>query len=304
VITSWLAQYGMWLLIPLGVLFVYTSFRALRAALQSRRAAYYALRREALTALRRWSFISSLLVVAMIAVAVAGGSTPPTPIAAHTATPAPTIAASPTRPIATPVSVASPTAIDTPTFTPAPTATAAATVPPTLTPLPPITPTAPAPAVLLTPLPGAVPPRADAALTFTTFASVLDANGNPRDAGALFPTGTRRVRVFFRATGVNNGATWSVFCYKGDELIDQYVGLWQWGMRAQTGRAFCAIDGSPGRYRVTGFLGTQQQFEESFDLIDVSAAPAIAPTATSETTPASASPPPDSAPTPEGTPAG
>lgn len=296
-ITSWLAQYGMWLLIPLGILVVYTFLRALHAGLQSRRAAYYSLRREALTALRRWSFFSGLLLLAMIVVAVSGGSAPPTPIAAHTATPAPTVSALPTRPAITPVAVASPTAIDTPTFTPAPTAAATTTVPPPPTPLPTVTPTAPAPAVLLTPLPGAVPPRADAVLTFTTFASVLDAEGNPRDAGVLFPAGTRRIRVFFRATGVNNGATWSVFCYKGDELIDQYVGLWQWGARAQTGRAFCAIDGSLGRYRVTAFLGTQQQFEESFDVIDV---PAAAPVAT----PAPESPPPDSTPAPEGTPAG
>lgn len=305
-ITSWLAQYGMWLLIPIGILFAYTLFRALRAGLQSRRAAYYSLRREALTALRRWGFISGLLALAMIVVAVSRGSAPPTPIAAHTATPAPTVSALPTQPAITPVAVASPTAIDTPTFTPAPTATAEATVAPTLTPLPTVTPTAPAPAVLLTPLPGAVPPDADATLTFTTFASVLDANGNPRDAGVLFPAGTRRVRVFFRATGVNNGATWSVFCYKGDELVDQYVGLWQWGTRAQTGRAFCAIDGSLGRYRVTGFLGTQQQFEESFDLIDVPATvPAIEPTATpTPNTPAPESPPPDNTPAPEGTPAG
>jgi len=291
VITSLLAQIGNWLLAGLGIVLAYSVFRALRAAWQSRQAAYYSLRREAIARLRRWSLISAALFAVMLVIGLAMSAAPPPPpavVSVSTATPAPTV----TQPPPTPAPPATPTPIVLPTATA--TASPAPSPSPIVTPTATATATPAAPAVLLTPLPGAVPPADGATMTFTTFASVLDANGNPRDAGSVFPSGTRRVRVFFRAAGINNGATWSVFCYNGDELVDQFVGLWQWGPRAQTGRAFCAIDGSTGRYRVTGFLGTTRQFDQPFDLIE-----APPPTAASDSSPA-----PDSSPTPDSTPAG
>lgn len=303
--TSLLEQIGNWLLAGLGLLLAYTVFRLVRAAVQSRQAAYYSLRREAIAHLRRWSLISVVLFVGMLLIAlvistVPPSATPPAVVSANTATAAaPATATKPSpspAPPATPTPIILPTATATPSLEPSP----SPVVTPTLTP----TPSPAAPAVLLTPLPGAVPPADGATMTFTTFASVLDANGNPRDPGKVFPAGTRRVRVFFRAVGLNNGATWSVFCYNGDELVDQFVGLWQWGTRAQTGRAFCAIDGSAGRYRVTSFLGTVMQFDESFDLIEVPP-PTPAPTATPEAASDSGgTPTPDGSLPPAGTPAG
>ena len=104
-----------------------------------------------------------------------------------------------------------------PTVLPSP--TLSLVPPPTLAPAT-ATPSPNVPAILQTPVPGAVPVAPNAKLTFTTLASVADNKGNPVDPGLAFPGGTRRVRLYFRAANVNNGATWSVLCYKGDQLVD------------------------------------------------------------------------------------
>ena len=103
-------------------------------------------------------------------------------------------------------------------------------------------------------------------MTFTTLASKVDSKGSPVDPGLSFPAGTRSVRLFFQATKVNNGAPWAVLCYKDDELVDSIVSLWKWGVRQQTARAFCAIDGSSGSYRIETYLGPYKQFEVGFEL--------------------------------------
>jgi hypothetical protein len=129
------------------------------------------------------------------------------------------------------------------------------------------------PAILQTPVPSAVPVSPNARLTFTTLASVVDSKGIPSDPGLAFPAGTRSVRLFFQASNVNNGAAWSVLCYKGNNLVDSYIDLWAWGARAQTARAFCGIDGSPGNYKVTTYLGPNKQFEVGFQLLPATPTP-------------------------------
>jgi len=157
-----------------------------------------------------------------------------------------------------------------PTVPPSP--TLSLVPPPTLAPAT-ATPPRNVPALLQTPVPGAASVAPNAKLTFTTLASVADNKGNPVDPGLIFPGGTRRVRLYFKAANVNNGATWSVLCYKGDQLIDTVVELWKWGPRAQNARAFCGIDGSPGKYRVVAYLGTVPQFEVAFELLPMTPTP-------------------------------
>jgi hypothetical protein len=122
-------------------------------------------------------------------------------------------------------------------------------------------------------MPSAVPVSPKAKLAFTTLASIVDSKGAPTDPGLAFPAGTRSVRLFFQASNVNNGATWSVLCYKGNNLVDSYIDLWNWGPHAQTGRAFCGIDGSPGNYKVTAYLGPSKQFEIEFQLLPATPTP-------------------------------
>jgi hypothetical protein len=69
-----------------------------------------------------------------------------------------------------------------------------------------------------------------------------------------------------------------VLCYKGSHLVDSVVDLWEWGPRMQNARAFCGIDGSPGTYHLSAYLGPAKQFEVTFELL--SATPTPIPPAT------------------------
>jgi hypothetical protein len=226
--------------------------RTLRQLQLARRAPYYILREEARRSAGRWAIASALSIALTAALVLYASQAPaasvnePTPTATP---PVPTLGPSPTR---------------APTFTPTPSPTSQAS------PTPPPTPTATLspdlPDVLLTPIPGAVTPSAAARLEFLTLASRLDADSNPLDPGLQFPAGASRVYVFFRAAGVNNGATWGVFCFRDGEIFDQFVGLWEDGPARQTARAFCAHDGNPGAFRLRAYLGVTLAFEVQYTL--------------------------------------
>ncbi len=277
---SVLSQYGNWLLLIVGAILVLAVLWTALAALKSRRAAYYGLRQEAIGQMRRRALVTliTLIVFAALAVVINLQPVPPAaPPVAIISTP------TPIPPSLTPT----PTRLPSSTPTPTPAATGVISPTPTLLPtstlLPSSTPAVTVPPQLLTPLPAAVSPAPNARLTFNTFASVLDSNLNPVDPGLTFPAGTRSVRVIFRAANVGNGVTWSVLCYKNGRLVDSFAGPWQWGTRAQNARAFCAIDGSPGTYVVTAYLGLLKQFDATFEVIEVVATPT--PTATNTPTP-------------------
>ena len=256
-LTSLFAQYGKWLILLGVVIFILAVFNAFRAARNARRG-YYAIRRESLTQTRQWSLTA--IITAIITGVVALLMSQPVPetdaIASITHTATPQVASIATKLL--------PTFTATATLPPAPTATPEPTQIPTLAPTATSLPNVPD--ILRTPLPSAVPPADNAKLDFTTLASIVQ-NNNPVDPGLIFPAGTRTVRLFFRASHVNNGAVWSVLCYKGDKLVDSVVALWKWGTRAQTSRAFCGLDGSAGDYRIEAYLGSAKQFEISFQLV-------------------------------------
>lgn len=276
-LSSLLSQYGIWLLVISGVLAGFAIVKAIRAGMRSRSAAYYALRQEAISRLRHWALIATLTSVVTIALAVTINTLPPQTIASvNTPTSAPMGPSATACPITSPIPSATATPASTATSTPTPSPT------PTRTPVPTVTiQPGTVPNQLLTPIPSAVPPAVNAKFTLTTLASVTDNKGNPVDAGILFPQGTRSIKVFFRANNVNDGAVWSVFCYKGNRLVDNFVGLWKWGPRPQGGRAFCSIDGSVGTYKAAAYLGTAKQFEIFFNVIvPPTPTPTIAPTST------------------------
>lgn len=272
--TTLFSQIGNWLLLAGVLLFVVAVFNAARAGRQSRDAAYYGIRQEALNKTRRWS------VVAIIALLGTGGlaffrsnQSPPTAIATLN-TPTPVIVSVPSKLLPTETPSPSATTQVPNTLTIAPSPTLDLVVPPTLAPAT-ATPTLNVPPMLGTSVAGAVPVAPNAKLTFTTLASTVDSKGNPTDPGLAFPGGTRRARLYFQATGVNNGTTWSVFCYKGDQLIDNVIEVWRWGPRTQTARAFCSLDGSAGKYKIVTYLGPTKQFEVAFELL--SATPTSTP---------------------------
>ena len=258
-----LIQLGNWLLLIGALLFIVAAFKALRAGRQLRDAAYYAVRQEALSRTRRWAFLAATAFLATSGLAIYLSNLPtPTPEANA---PTPVVIATPSRMLPTATFTPGPTS--SPSETPLPTSTATPTPSPTAT-LPPNV-----PGVLLTPVPSAVPVSPDAKLAFSTLASIVDNKGTPSDPGLAFPGSTRSVRLFFRAANVNNGAVWSVLCYKGNKLVDSYVDLWEWGPRTQTARAFCGLDGSPGAYVVAAYLGLNKQFEVNFELLPATPTP-------------------------------
>ena len=273
-ILTLLAQYASWLLLIAVLLFGLAVWMSVRHGVQSRRAAYYALREEALGRARRWALMAALFLVAGIAIVVTVAGQPKSTGVAQVDTPTPTPA--------TPTEAATSVPSSSPSLAP----TLAPPKPmPSQTPSP--TPTRPVlpdnvPNLLLTSLPSAVPPAASAKLAFTTLASVLDSNKNPVDPGLAFPAGTRSITVFFRASGVNNGATWSVFCLKGDTIADSVIDRWRWGTQAQSSRAFCSLGGSLGTYRVQAYLGTTKQFEVTFSLVQPAATPTETPSPTAK----------------------
>jgi hypothetical protein len=264
-VAAGLIQLGNWLLLAGALLFVVAVVKALRAAQQLRGAAYYATRQDALSRTRRWSFLAVIALLATSGLTIYLSNLPTTTAVAITVTPTAVVVDVPSRML--------PTA----TFTPSPTSAPSATpiLVSTATPLPPPTTTPPpnVPGILLTPVPSSAPAAPNAKLIFTTLASAVDSKGVPTDPGLSFPGGTRRVRLFFQAANVNNGAVWSVLCYRNSQLVDSVVELWKWGPRTQTARAFCAVDGSPGNYTVVAYLGPNKQFEVAFELLQATPAP-------------------------------
>jgi hypothetical protein len=264
-VATGLIQLSNWLLLLGALLFIVAVFNALRAGRQIHNAAYYAVRQEALSRTRRWAFLATIAFLATSGLAIYLSNLPAPVSVASAPTPTPVVITAPSRLLPTATSTPSPTSA--PSATPIPTFTAAPTLLPTAT-LPPDL-----PGILQTPVPSAVPVSPNAKLTFTTLASVVDNKGAPSDPGLAFPSGTRTVRLFFRAANVNNGAVWSVLCYKGNSLVDSYSGLWKWGLRAQTARAFCGIDGSPGAYTAAAYLGPNKQFVVNFELLPATPTP-------------------------------
>ncbi len=269
--TIGLTQVGNWLLLAGALLFVLSVFNALRAARQLRGAAYYAVRQDALNRTRRWALLAtvSLLFSGGLIVYLTNSSVPTPTAIATGATPTLVVVDVPSRLL--PTETFTPSATPKPSKTPKPTSTTAPTLTPT-TP-PPLPPAPSVPAILLTPVPSAVPASPNAKLAFTTLASIVDSKGTPADPGLAFPVGTRSVRLFFQASNVNNGAAWSVLCYKGNKLVDSYIDLWDWGPRTQTARAFCGIDGSPGAYIISAYLGSNKQFDVNFTILQATPTP-------------------------------
>lgn|GEM_PF-2956624 len=264
-----LSQFGNWLLLAGVLLFAMAVFNAVRASRQAREAAYYGIRQDALNKTRRWAFMATIVFILTGALAFYLDNQPRTTAIAKLTTPTPVLVDVPSKmlPTNTPTPSAVTQTAARPTIPPSPTPTFKPSATPTVTP----TATTPPnlPDLLRTPVPSAMPVSPNAQLTFTTLASVADNKGNPVDPGLAFPGGTRSVRLYFQAANVNNGATWSVLCYKGDKIVDSVIDLWKWGPRPQGARAFCGLDGSLGKYKAVAYLGPTKQFEVAFELLPV-----------------------------------
>jgi hypothetical protein len=273
-----LTQYSTILLLVGIAIALFALRNTIRNFNQSRHARYYILREEASARAGRWAIASFVSIAITLAILVFSSRMSPPPLSTQTPTTTArvsTAAASPTR-SPSPTSSASPTASATASATLTPTATVAADVP----------------EVLLTPIADAVEAAASARFEFSTLASRVEPDTfNPLDPGVRFPAGSTRVYVFFRATALNNGAPWGIFCYREGALVDDFVGLWEDGPVSQNSRAFCSLDGSEGDYSVSAYIGARRQFSIDFSL--------SGPAPTDTPAPATPTPqPPSETPTP------
>lgn len=225
------------------------------------------MREDALKRARRWLLLGTGVFILSIVVGMSLLNSPQPTAIANVATPT----AAPIIP-STKTSTPSPAPTSTSTPTASPTRIISSTATPTIKP-------GSVPNLLLTPLPSTVPVAPAAKFTLTTLASVLDSKQSPIDAGTVFPQGTHTIHIFFRASGVNNGARWAVFCTKGNQLVDSFIDLWKWGPIAQGSHAVCSIDGSIGAYTVTSYLDFNKQFEAPFTIV-VPPTPAATPAPT------------------------
>jgi len=267
-----LSQFAPWIVVIGAGLFAYSLWVVARATIQSRRGAYYFMREDALKRARRWLLLGiSLLAISIVASLILSNQ-PQAAVIADNPTPSP-------APIIQPAKTNTPNPSPTATNTSTPTPTAAPIISSTATPT--IKPGS-VPNLLLTPMPSAIPVAPGAKLSLTALASILDSKQNPVDAGKVFPQGTRAIHIFFRASGVNNGARWAVFCYKGSQLVDSFIDLWQWGPLSQPSHAVCGIDGSLGAYTVSAYLDFNKQFDAPFTIVIPS--PTATPTPTVEPT--------------------
>jgi hypothetical protein len=250
-----LTQWVPWIIFIGVAIFALALLLVARATIQVRRGAYFFMRENAIKRARRSMFMGTVALILSIVIALLISNQPVAIVAPNT----------PTRIVVfavTKTSTAAPS--PTPTFTPTPSPSPSPTIVKTITPT---VPPGSVPGLLLTPLPSAVPVATSAKFTLTTLASVLDSKQNPVDRGVVFPQGTRAIHIFFRASGVNNGARWAVFCKKGNQIVDSFIALWAWGPLAQSSHAVCGIDGSLGTYSVVGYLDFNQQFEAVFNVV-------------------------------------
>lgn len=182
----------------------------------ARRARYYFLRETARRAGMLWlrvAFAMGILGSAALYLRIHPPLAPPP--ATVTAPPTPTSAPPARTPILSPTPTLAP-----PTPTPSP-------IPPTPTPLPTATPTPayPLPETALSPLPGAVPARPEARITFWTFALGVE-NGQPVQPGSSFRAGDFRVYLFIRYEGMSRGVRWTYGWYREGEYLDGNSCLW------------------------------------------------------------------------------
>lgn len=178
--------------------------------------------------------------------------------------PTPTLTSTPTR-----------TSTPRPTLTPTPVPTRGPTATPP--PIPTSTPAILPPDTALTPLPSAVPAPQDARITLITLALDRDANGRPVNPGNEFPSGDRRVYLFFSWENMRNNIVTTFAWYKDGEFIDFCSDTWLWG--TTEGRNwgehgwtsyYCRLPGGwqAGRYEIRVFIETRLQGIAQFVIVE------------------------------------
>lgn len=225
--------------------------------IKSRRAPYYALRREALGRATRWVSVALLLLILASILFIA----------------APSIARFAS--IAAPAPVATPTHAPPFTSTPLPTRmlTATPTRRPTATPplIPTPTPDVPLPEAILTPLPSAVPAGEEARIELQYV--MFERGDQEAEQATGFPAGEYRVYATFTYEGMKDGTVTTFAWYRDGEFDEFCSDTWAWGLVegrnwGERGRKsyYCKLPGGwqPGTYEIRVFVETRFQGSVQF----------------------------------------
>jgi hypothetical protein len=120
----------------------------------------------------------------------------------------------------------------------------------------------------MTPIPSALPARADARIGLLALASELDGSGEPVDPGKQFLPGQHLVHLYFQFEAMDAGVPVAVAWYKDGQLWDICTGSWLWDLvegrvwgEAGTASVSCQpitgwLDGS---YEIRVYIGTKLQ---------------------------------------------
>jgi hypothetical protein len=225
--------------------------------IKSRRAPYYALRREALGRATRWALVALLLLILAIILFIAA---PSIASLGSIATPAPVVTPTHAPPLtSTPLPTRMPTAV--------PTRRSTATPPFIPTP----TPDVPLPEAILTPLPSAVPAGEDAHIELQYV--VFERGDQEVERATEFPPGEYRVYATFTYEGMKNGTVTTFAWYKDGELEDFCSDTWAWGLVegrnwGERGRKsyYCKLPEGwqPGTYEIRVFIEARFQGSAQF----------------------------------------
>lgn len=248
------APWAPWL-IGLSVLgIVIALVLTIRAYLQSRSGAYYAVREQALRTAGR-ALLVTLVFLALTITLILIPKHQSTPQSTPTATVR--LAPTPTQALTTP--------------TPLPMATATPTSLPTATEpfIPTTTPTPRPPDTALTPLPSAVPPPADAHIELTGLAQEVDENGFCQEPATQFPSGVGRLYLCYTYDGLLPNVPWTVAWYCGGEYLGGGTSLWESGRAAGNGYVFLSpSQGYPvGECEAQIWLAERLQFRARFKIV-------------------------------------
>ncbi len=246
-------------LIGLGIVAFFIALAlTIRAYIQSRSGAYYAVREQALQAAGRALLVTLiLLVLTIVLVMIPRTESSPKPTAGAIASATATI-----RMVSTPTDV-----VITPTFTPNPSPTLLPTATEPF--IPTTTPTPQLPDTALTPIPSAVPPPADAQIKFGGLAQNVDENGLCQGPTTQFPADVQRLYLCYTYDGLLPNVPWTVAWYCGGEYLGGETSLWQPGRSAGNGYVFLSPSQGypPGKCEVQVWLDSRLQFRARFEIV-------------------------------------
>ena len=127
----------------------------------------------------------------------------------------------------------------------------------------------------MTPIPSALPPRANARIELLALASELDGSGEPVDPGKQFAPGQHLIHLYFKHEAMDTGVPVAVAWYRDGQLLDVCTGSWLWDMvegRVWGDTGTASVSCQPiagwqgGSFEIRVYIGTKLQGIAQFEI--------------------------------------